>query len=254
MRIKILPSAFGDLVDNQYLTTFLIDGAVAIDAGCIGLYGDPADQRRISHVFITHSHADHIGSLPIFVETACAAGGGSVVVCGHSDTLHVLSTDVFNDRIWPDYSRFPPDDRPDLRYESLDPEKTMEVAGLRITPVPVDHKITTFGYIVEDRSCAVVFGGDSGPTDRVWEMARRGTHLKAAFIESSFPNELRGLAELAGHLTPELLQEEINKLPRGTSVIVTHLKAAYRDKIIEQIELLRLPHVEIGVANKEYVF
>jgi cAMP phosphodiesterase len=254
MKIKILPSAFGESANNQYVTTFLIDDVVAIDAGCIGLYGDPTDQRRITHVFVTHSHADHIGSLPVFVETVNAADGGSVVVYGHPETMHALSTDVFNDRIWPDYSRLPANDRPDLRFESLNAEQVVEVAGLRITPVPVNHKVTTFGYVVESPDCAVVFGGDSGPTDRIWDIARRQDKLKAAFVETSFPNDLRELAVEVGHLTPELLRDEIKKLPSGTAIVVTHLKPAYRAKIITEIESLRLPQVEVGVVNGDYDF
>jgi len=121
MKIKILPSAFGNANDCQYLTTFLIDDVVAIDAGCIGLYGDPGIQSRLSHVFVTHSHADHIGTLPIFVETVCTGQGRSVTIYGHTETLHTLTTDLFNDRVWPDYSRFPPGNRPDVHFIVVDP-------------------------------------------------------------------------------------------------------------------------------------
>ncbi|MEJ2721910.1 MAG: 3',5'-cyclic-nucleotide phosphodiesterase [bacterium] len=253
MRIRILPSASGDSRGGQYVTTYLIDDAVAIDAGCLGLYGTPASQRRISNVFLTHSHADHIASLPVFVETICA-GGGSVAVYGPAETLRALSTDVFNDRIWPDYSHLPSGARPDVRFVPIEPEHAVEVSGLRVTPIPVDHSVVTFGYVVESSERTVVFGGDSGPTDRIWEFARRRGDVRAVFIETSFPNDMRDLALDVGHLTPELLREEIGKLPGDASIIVTHIKPGFKETIIAEIESLRLPRLEIGVVNAAYEF
>jgi ribonuclease BN (tRNA processing enzyme) len=252
MKIKILPSAFGDANNCQYVTTYLINDKVAVDAGCLGLYGNPENQRRVSHVFVTHSHADHVGTLPIFIETVCAAGGGSVTVYGHSDTLHTLAADVFNNRLWPDYNRIPRDERPNVEFEPIEAENTVAVGDLRVTPVLVNHSVTAFGFIVHDNSGAVVLGGDSGPTDRIWELAAQRADLKAAFIETSFPDELATMAKRSGHLTPALLREEIEKLPPGTAVFVTHIKPAYRERIVEQIKLFDHPRVTIGAADMTY--
>jgi len=254
MKIKILPSSFGNAKNCQYVTTYLIDNTVAIDAGCLGLYGGPDTQRRVSHVFVTHSHADHVGTLPMFIETVCAGRSEPVTVFGHSDTLHALATDLFNDRLWPDYGRFSSNERPNVQFEPIEAENTVSVGDLRITPVLVNHSVTTFGYIVHNGICAVVLGGDSGPTDRIWELAAQHADLRAAFIETSFPDELAGLAERSGHLTPALLREEIEKLPRGTAVLVTHIKPAYRERIVEQVKMLDHPRVTIGVADRTYDF
>ena len=67
MRVRLLPSAPGRDEGAQFLTTFLVDDAVAIDAGALGLFGHPREQAAVKHVFLTHSHADHIATLPIFV-------------------------------------------------------------------------------------------------------------------------------------------------------------------------------------------
>ena len=69
MKITLLPS---DLTESappcQFLTTYLINDVVAIDAGSLGFYGGPKQQSAIQHVIITHSHIDHVASLPIFLE------------------------------------------------------------------------------------------------------------------------------------------------------------------------------------------
>jgi ribonuclease BN (tRNA processing enzyme) len=254
MKIRILPSSFDSSGDKQYLTTYLINEAVAIDAGSIGMYGNVADQRRISHVFLTHSHADHLSSLPIFLENTYEEGEDCVTLYGHPDVLQTLSRDVFNDRIWVDYARIGSEDSPFVRFAALEEETAVQVENVRITPVQVDHVVTTFGYIVEDESAAVVFGGDSGPTNRIWEIARGFGNLKAAFIEATFPEELRELALRMGHLTPDLLRMEVAKLPESTSIIATHIKPKYQETVIKELKSLELKQLDIGASSKEYVF
>ena len=80
MKITLIPSSVsgGADADNQYLTSFLVNDTVAVDAGSLGFYGTPREQARIRHVFLTHTHIDHIASLPIFVENAYEIGRAHV--------------------------------------------------------------------------------------------------------------------------------------------------------------------------------
>ena len=55
MKAMLLPSALA-AEPYQYLTTFLVNGTVAIDAGSLGLCGSPEEQSRVRHVFLTHAH------------------------------------------------------------------------------------------------------------------------------------------------------------------------------------------------------
>ena len=254
MKIRILPSSFDSSGEKQYLTTYLINGTIAIDAGCVGMYGDPSDQSRISHLFLTHCHADHIASLPTFLDNAHKGEEDCVILYGHPEMLQTLSKDVFNDRIWPAFRHLGSEDKPFVRLVDMEAETAVHVADLRITPVHVDHVVTTFGYIVADESSVVIFGADSGPTNRIWEIARGLDHVKAAFMEASFPQELQELALRMGHLTPDLLKKEIAKLPEHTSIIATHIKPKYRERIIEELRSLELRQLEIGTSSKEYVF
>src|SRR6516165_8193089 len=72
VKITLLPSALGDDVDRslQYLTSFLINDALAIDAGSLGFFRAPREQARIKHVLLSHTHIDHLASLPIFLDNA----------------------------------------------------------------------------------------------------------------------------------------------------------------------------------------
>lgn len=254
MKVEILASAPENSEGKQYLTTYLINDTVAIDAGCVGLYREPREQGRITHVFLTHSHADHINSLPIFLENAYNGNDKCVVVYGHTQVLRTLRTDIFNDRIWPNYFRLSSHGQCYLQLETLETETVVTVANLRIMPVMVDHIIPTFGYIVDDGSTAVVFGSDTGPTKRIWEIARSLNHLKAVFLEASYPNEMEILALALGHLTPNTFAEEVAKIPREVSVIAVHIKPKYRSWIIDELNDLEISQMKIGVTGKEYIF
>jgi ribonuclease BN (tRNA processing enzyme) len=254
VRVRILPSDLGTGGEREFLSAFVLEGTVAIDAGPLALCGTSDEQGRIDRVFLTHSHADHVGSLPVFVENSADARRGVLAVHGGKETLDSLKEDVFNDRVWPDYRRLAAVERERLRYAPLEPEVPVEANGLRITPVPVRHTVPAFGYVVESEDGVVVFGGDSGPTDRIWEVARGKGRVRAVFMEATFPDEEGDLARRTGHLTPRLVAEEAAKLPAGTSVVVVHMRPRFRDRIVEELGRGVAGGVEIGKGGAEYRF
>lgn len=255
MKIRIVPSAPDGPEDKQYLTTFVINDVLAIDAGCIGLYGEPEDQARITDVFLTHTHADHIATLPVFVENTYADRQAAVTIHGHRESLDCLRTDVFNDRVWPDFvSMRSPDEIPFMVLSELTAETPVTRAGLRVTPVPVDHVVPTFAYIVESDDAAVIFAADSGPTTRLWELAADLPNLKGVFMEASFPDSMSDLAGVSAHLTPSLFATEAAKLPSGVNLIAVHIKPRYRDQTLAELAALGLPRLAIGVGGSLYEF
>ena len=238
----------------QYATSFLLDDTVAIDAGSIGFYATPQDQSRIRHIFITHSHIDHVGSLPVFVENSYEGKADCVIIHGSDAVLDSLTRDVFNDRIWPDFPNLAPANAPFLKLERLEAGQPVEVEGLRVTPVSVDHVVPTFGFIVEDDHSAVVFPSDTGPTDEIWQVANRTRNLKAVFLEVTFPNHMAKLATVSKHLTPETFGREVRKLTSRVPVIAVHIKAGYQDEVVRELYALGLSNVEIRQVGKVYQF
>ena len=87
--------------------------------------------------------------------------------------------------------------------------------GLTVTAVRVSHVVPTYGYVLADRDAAVVFSGDTGPTEDIWAAARSAANLKALFVECSFPNDLQRIADVSFHLTPATLRAEMAKFPRA---------------------------------------
>ena len=252
MKVRILASAGGDARHSQYLTTFLVEGRVAIDAGCLGLHSAAPGMAELEHVFLTHAHLDHVGTLPIFLESVWGRAQGPVQVHGPRAALDVLRTHLLNDQVWVDYARLAEGDGACLGLRPLEPEKPVVLAGLTITAVPVAHTVPTFGYVVDDGSCAVCFGADSGPTERIWQIAGATGRLRAAFLECSFPNDLTALAQQSGHLTPRLWAGELRKLPPEVAAIAVHIKPRYREQVMAELQALGDDRITIGAMDRDY--
>lgn len=253
MEVRMLGCSLG-AGSGQYLSTYLINGTVAIDAGCLGLHGSPAQQAAVGHVFLTHAHADHIASLPFFVENVWRATSGCPVVYGSPQTLDAVRRSIFNNEVWPDLVALSERMHPFLRLCPLEPEVAIEAAGMAITPVVVNHTIPTFAYIVREADKAVVFAADSGPTTRLWQLARETAGVQAVFLEVSFPNRMKEVAGASLHLTPELFAEEAAKAPPGSRIIAVHMKVRYRDEIIRELAGLTTSSLEIGECETTYRF
>lgn len=249
MRIRILSSSADGPAGGQHLISFLVGDDLAIDAGCLGLNAGPGGPDPLD-VFLTHAHLDHVATLPLYIEDRHDRGIGPVRIYGHPETLDDLRRHFFNERIWVDDARVRDRERPWAVLKALEPETPVDVDGFRITPVPVHHTVPTFGYVVDDGHEAVVFGADSGPTERIWEVARATGRLRAALIECSFPDDQADLAGLTGHLTPRLLRVEAGKLPGDARVIAVHLKPRFRERITK--ELADGVRVTVGVPGREY--
>lgn len=253
MKITIQPSAAGG-GPQQFLTTVLIDGRIAIDAGCLGFHGEPRGQVKVRHVFLTHSHADHVCSLPLFVTHVTDCEAPPVTIYGSAPTLESVRDDIFNGRAWPVLDRMVSNGTQRVRLAVLAPEQTVAVDGYRVTAVPVDHVLGTFGYIVDDGRTAVALSSDSRATDAIWRIASAIPHLKAAFIGVAFPDARKDLAELAGHMTPASFAREAAKLPPTVAIVVLHMKPVYHAQIVEELERLGLANVTAGASGESYEF
>jgi len=255
VKITLLPSSPGANGEGsvQYLTTFLINDTVAIDAGSLGVARTPAEQARVTHVLLTHSHIDHVATLPVFLENIYGEQAEVVTIHATDDVQQSLRRDVFNDRIWPDFIRISSTSKPFLRTATLQPFTPVALAGLKITPVPVDHTVPTVGFIVEDDAAAVVFSGDTGPTEAIWQLANGLPKLKAIFLEVAFPTALAALAEQTLHLTPATFARELAKVKQPVPVYAFHIKPRFAAQIIKELRELSVPNL-LAVAEPGRVY
>lgn len=254
MRVRLLPSAAGRESQLQSLTSFVVNDRLAVDGGSIGFALLPDEIGAIRHVVVTHAHSDHTASLPIYIAEAYTNLDGPVTVYGGSEVVSALRDYTFNDHVWPDFEKIPLSNGagPTMRFEVLEPRKTVKIDGISVTPIPVNHIVPTYGLVVESDGAAVMFTSDTYTTDEIWERAAKTTGLKAVFVDVSFPNELGELAAASKHLTPELLALELGKLRRDAGVFAVHIKPSNRDTVIRQLHELRDPRVAVGEISKIY--
>jgi ribonuclease BN (tRNA processing enzyme) len=256
VKITLVPSAVsaGKGGRGSFITSYVIDEIVAVDAGGLGFLGDLAAQSRVEHIFLSHCHLDHIASLPMFLETVFQASDRCVTVHASDDTLGCLRRDLFNDRLWPDFITMSENGLPFLKVDVLEAGRPVDVAGLRLTPIPVDHVVPTLGFLVEAPGVAVAIPSDTGPTASFWAIAGKAANLKAVFLDASFPDAMEGLALVSKHLTPKMFAAEAAKLARAVPFFAVHIKPRHYDAVVAELNALHLEDVHVGIPGETYVF
>lgn len=240
MRIRLLPCAHGGadpLPAPQPLTTFIVEGAggagpIAIDAGSLGLVGEPEEMARVRGVALTHAHIDHVASLPMYAEALLSRGVAPVRIHASEGAIEALRAHLFNGALFPDFEALRDDaGAPLLELCAVGPDAPFELGGFGLRAFPADHPVPTQGYLVDDGEVAVAFAADGGPNPGLWEICAREPRVRAVVLEASFPDRLSGIATGSGHLTPALLAAELDRASAGVRVLVTHMKPAYRAEV-----------------------
>ncbi len=223
MKLRILGCS-GGIGANLRTTAMLLDDDVLIDAGT-GV-GDLAldEMVRIDHVFVTHSHLDHICSIPFLVDTVGYRRKTPLTVYAIRETVEALRAHVFNDCIWPDFTKLPRPEAPYLQFREIKRGQTVTLAGRKITALSASHLVPAVGYCLDSGAASLVFTGDTGPNDALWKVVNRIGNLRYLIIETAFCNRDHGIAMASRHLCPSLLAQEIGKLRLPVEILVTHLK------------------------------
>ncbi|MHC1726596.1 MAG: MBL fold metallo-hydrolase [Syntrophobacteraceae bacterium] len=248
MEISILGSA-GSEAPGQNPPAFLIDNFFLLDAGTVALSLDRFAQCRITHIFLTHAHFDHIKGIPSFVDNLVAMNQAcQIIILSGGDVISELKRHIFNNRIWPDFTNIPSGENPVMRYQAISTRTPFKLGKYIVHASRVSHSVPAYGYLVEDAACgSLIYTGDTGPTEAIWRKMR-GHDVKALIIEVSFPNAMSALALTTGHLTPSLLENEISKMPSvPDKIYISHLKPHYRPQI--EAELARIPGVQLEILE-----
>lgn len=252
MELKVIGSSPDSPRTRQYGSSYTINGTVALDAGSIGFCGSPQEQSVIRHLFITHSHLDHIASLPTLLDNLYDPSTEALTLYASAETMQVLQEQIFNNKVWPDFIGMKPSGRPFVNTSLVLPGQVIEVEGLRILPVPVNHIVPTLGYIVSDGHSTIVYGADSGPTDQIWELAASFPEPRTILVEASFSDKMRSLAEVSGHLTPSMVLEETKKMPKSERILIIHVKPRFREEIEAELTALNIDGLSIAICNGRY--
>ncbi len=239
MKIRVLGAA-GSEVPRRNCPAFLVDDTILLDAGTIGVSLNIREESRIETIVLTHAHLDHIKGIPFLLDNRFIRDAGkAVTVVSGSNVIRDLRKNIFNDRIWPDFTRLPTPGNPLLRFAALVRGRRTLVDGFHVTIERVSHTVPAYGCIVENGDGdAIAYTGDTGPTDLFWKKVG-AARVKALIVEASFPDRMEELALKSGHLTPALLGKEIAKIsPPPPAILLMHGKPQYRAEIERDVASL----------------
>lgn len=235
------------------MTCFLLDGETALDAGSLTEALPLSAQRRIRRVVLTHAHLDHVASLPFLLENLYGRRE-PLEVLAPAPVLAALRRHVFNGVTWPDFTRLPSRAHPTLSYRPVPAGRMFRAGALGFTALPVDHVVPAYGYVVSKPGRAVLFSGDTKPTLRLWEHARRVRDLRAIFLEVSFSDTQAAVARASCHLTPRDLPGELAKAPEQIPVYLYHMKPPSLLRIRREVAALSQPRLRLLDSERSFRF
>jgi cAMP phosphodiesterase len=238
---------------EQRLTCFLIDDCVAIDAGSIAIALSDEQRFKVKDIIVTHPHLDHIASLPIFIDDLYPTLKEPMRVHATPEVIDLLERDVFNWNVYPRFSDLKNDYGPVMEYVPIPLGTPFTVAHLNVIAVPVNHIVPTIGLVVSDGQKSVAFSSDTAETEEFWKVVNKMKGLDVLLIEASFPDRMAKLADVSRHFTPASLREELKKLNHnGMDIMAVHLKATYRDEIVDELKALNIPKLSVMEPGRVY--
>jgi ribonuclease BN (tRNA processing enzyme) len=256
MRVQLLPSTFdsqGHATSDQRLTCFLIDECVAVDAGSIALALTTEQREKVRDIIVTHPHMDHIASLPIFIDDLFETLKSPVRIYATPEVSELLERDIFNWNVYPRFSELKNEYGPVMEYVPIPAGEEFRIAHLTVTAVSVNHIVPTVGLLVSDGKSIVAFSSDTAETDEFWNVINRAPHIDALLIEASFPDSMARLAEVSRHFTPASLRRDLSKLNHnGLDILAVHIKPAYRQMVIDELNALNIPKLGVMEPGKIY--
>ncbi len=235
MKLRVLGCS-GGIARGLRTTSFLLDEDILIDAGS-GV-GDltVSEMSAIRHVFVTHSHLDHVAFIPLLLDSIFDRISAPVTVHAQAVTLQALQDHIFNWVIWPDFSKLPQPENAVLRFEVMSPGSTKVIGGRKIEMIAVNHSVPGVGYYVSHQRKAFAFSGDTTTNDSFWEALNAHQHLDFLIVETAFPNTQHVLAQVSRHYCPGLLSLDLAKLRHQPKIYLTHLKPSEEATILAEVQ------------------
>lgn len=239
MELRVLGCS-GGIGGQRRTTSFLLDGEILIDAGS-GVGDLSLDElARIRHIFLTHSHLDHILSIPLLIDSVFDRLKQPLVIHAQPHTLKALREHIFNWIIWPDFTSLPSKELPVVVLQEMRPGEVFRVNDCHFSMIPVNHIVPTVAYVVEYPGGTLAFSGDTTTNDSLWDGLNRLARLDHLIVEAAFSSAELELCKLSKHYCPQLLASDLKKLRHQPHVYLTHAKPGEEEMIYQECrELIR---------------
>jgi len=261
LRIKVLGCYGGQQVGFR-LTSFLVNDSILLDAGSPAEILTLEEQHRIRHICVSHTHLDHIKDIAFLADNRCVKRSSghvenrNITIHSLAENNQILMRHFFNGHIWPDFTVIPNADDSILILDDIEPERTFEIDGVRITAIPVNHPVPCTGFLLDQDGKQVIYTADMANTDRVWEFANAQPNLQAIIMDCSFTNANQYLADISGHMTPASMMKDLKKFEQlgKVPVYLYHMKPESLQRMIEEVEALNVPRLRMITQTDELHF
>lgn len=251
------------LIGEENTTDYLaLDGGTiysgiekAIEKGTFQEDNTTVLKDYIKGYFISHGHLDHLSGMIIN-----SPEDSKKPIYGITEMISVLKNKYFTNDAWANFGsegEAPIINKYSYKYAEIGKQFAIENTNLQGTIYELSHvnPLKSAAILVENDNNAAIYFGDTG-ADRIENTTKLATiwkaiaskvktgKLKTLLLEVSFPNS-QPENLLFGHLTPNLMNEEMGKLAKevgtkqlkGLTIIVTHIKPKgdYEQRIMQEL-------------------
>lgn len=234
--LTVLPlGCYGSDLEEKKCISMRISPSTIIDAGAILSNMSKSELLKIKHVLITHSHFDHIKDLPTLADFMLSYGFNTFTIHTTRTIAEQIQKHIFNDLIWPDFTKLPGKGTPTITFEYFEFDKPFTIDGIELLPIEVNHVVESVGFILRKNGVSIGYSGDTHHCENFINALNAEENLRALCWETSFPNRLAGIAKNSKHLTPKDLESELALVNRNVPVWVFHMKPSMLDEIEKEL-------------------
>lgn len=233
MDIRVLGCSGGVSQGNR-TTSFMVGNDILIDAGS-GVGDLTLDEMRsIRHIFITHTHLDHIHCVPLLIDTIFDTVTEPLVLHGSAIALKAIKQHLFNGIIWPDFTKLPSAEKPVVVFDEIEAGESVRLGDTSFSAVAVNHIVPTVAYIVSDSAGVFVFSGDTTTNDTLWDALNNLDKVDILVVETAFTGSDLELCEKSKHYCPQTLAADLKKLKHLPKIYLTHAKPGEQQQIFQE--------------------
>lgn len=198
-------------------------------------------RHHIKGYLLSHAHLDHVNGMLV---ASPEDSNKNIYALASVNTM--MGETYFNGKAWANFSdRGLPPRLNKYHIIDLPPGQSVSIDNteLNVTAFSLSHPIESSAFVLEHGNDLFVYFGDTGPDsvekqgklDIIWAyLAKQIQHkqLRGIIIETSFENT-RPHNLLFGHLTPELLMQELHNFAakihspsplKDLKVLISHIK------------------------------
>ena len=250
-RIRVLGCS-GGIGDQRHTTSFKVDNDVLIDAGSGVLRLSRTEMAQIDHIFITHTHLDHVLALPLLIDSVGEERGTPVTVHALPAVIDLLKAHLFNHVLWPDFSRIPSAEAPFMRFSPVSLNVPVVLGARRITALPARHTVPACAWQVSGPHATWTYSGDTAGHPDFWRAVTGYGPDDTVIVETSFPNAQADIAALSAHYHPAALAHDWKAAASRAALWITHLKPGAEDVLAQELSLALGQSVQILTADQEF--